>query len=84
MKISKKKDGSISYVYTGDLEREIAKCQKELDQKCTSQEREFLRWQYKRAKAALDTYENRITALGRFIRLAKEKLEEEREEGAAQ
>lgn len=76
MRKTKKKNGRIVFTYKNSLTEEIDKCRKELNEKVASDERKFLRWQFNRAKQALDTYENRITALTEFIELAEKKLEE--------
>ena len=76
----KKNSGMIvrSFTYTGDLAKCIEDAQKELKKKTTAQEREFLRWQAERAKAAYDRYEGRISDLIAFIAAANQHLAEER------
>lgn len=78
----KKSSGTItrSFTYTGDLEKCIEDAEKELKKKTIAQEREFLRWQAERAKAALDRYEGRIDDLISFIAAAKKHLAEERQQ----
>lgn len=82
----KKSCGTItrSFTYTGDLAKCIEDAKKELEKKTTAKEREFLRWQADRAKAALDKYEGRISDLMAFIAVANqhlaEKWENEKEE----
>ena len=53
----------------------IQKARKELRQKEESEERNFLKWQYEKAKKAYETYERRIDDLQGFIRLGTEELE---------
>lgn len=77
----KKNSGMIvrSFTYTGDLAKCIEDAQKELEKKTVAKEREFLRWQADRAKAALDRYEGRISDLMAFIAAANQHLAEDRE-----
>lgn len=78
----KKNSGMIvrSFTYTGDLAKCIEDAEKELKKKTTAQEREFLHWQAKRAKAALDKYEGRIDDLVAFIATGKKHLAEEQQQ----
>lgn len=78
----KKNSGMVvrSFTYTGDLAKCIEDAEKELKKKTTAQEREFLRWQSDRAKAAFDKYEGRIDDLISFIATAKKRMAEEKEE----
>ena len=73
-----KKDGCVTYSFSGDLEECIKKARKELRQKEDSEERTFLRWQHEKAKKAYETYERRIKDLQGFIRLGTEELEKRR------
>ena len=73
-----KKDGCVTYSFSGDLEECIKKARKELRQKEDSEERTFLRWQHERAKKAHETYERRIKDLQGFIKLGMEELEKRR------
>jgi len=73
-----KKDGCVTYSFSGDLEECIKKARKELRQKEDSEERTFLRWQHEKAKKAYETYERRIKDLQGFIKLGTEELEKRR------
>lgn len=75
MTAKRKRNGGITYKYSGDLEDALAAAKKELDKKRESQERLFLKWQFEKTKRAQETYERRITDLGDFIRLAEKELE---------
>ena len=77
----KKNSGMIvrSFTYTGDLAKCIEDAEKELKKKTIAKEREFLRWQAERAKAAHDRYEGRIDALISFIATGKKHLAEEQQ-----
>lgn len=70
---------SNGYVYRGDLAKEIERSEAELERKINSDERSKLKWLYERSKREYEKYEQRISDLRRFIRLAKEKLEENNE-----
>lgn len=72
-----------SFTYRGDLQECIEKAEKELREKENSTQWLFLKWQYDNAKKALDTYNRRVRDLKDFIRLGKEKLEEQKAEEAA-
>lgn len=72
-----------SFTYRGDLRECIEKAEKELREKENSTQWLFLKWQYDNAKKALDTYNRRVRDLKDFIRLGKEKLEEQKAEEAA-
>lgn len=72
-----------SFTYRGDLQECIEKAEKELREKENSTQWLFLKWQYNNAKKALDTYNRRVRDLKDFIRLGKEKLEEQKAEEAA-
>ncbi len=77
MRVKRTKKGT-NYSYSGDLEQEIEKAKAEYKEKETSQERIFLLWQYQKAKRAREKYEQRIADLKNFVKLAEEKLEEQR------
>lgn len=72
-----------SFTYRGDLQECIEKAEKELREKENSTQWLFLKWQYDNAKKALDTHNRRVRDLKDFIRLGKEKLEEQKAEEAA-
>lgn len=77
---AKHNKGIVSFTYSGDLQECIDKAEKELETKQGSQEQIFLKWQYDRAKKALDRYYKRIDDLKSFISCAKEELEKEEKE----
>lgn len=86
MRATKKKSGQTvhtTFHFTGDLETEVQKARKELEQKEGSREQEFLTWQYERAKKAIQKYNERINDLRSFIELAEKKMQEEKEAGSA-
>lgn len=68
-----------TYRYKGNLSDEVAKCEKELEELQTSQDRLFIKWQYEQAKKKYDSYERRISDLHGFIKLAKRELESKEE-----
>nr|DAY50243.1 MAG TPA: hypothetical protein [Caudoviricetes sp.] len=75
MRAKHQKSGEVTYTFSGDLAESIQKARKELRQKEESEERNFLKWQYEKAKKAYETYERRIDDLQGFIRLGTEELE---------
>lgn len=86
MRATKKKSGQTvhtTFHFTGDLEKEVEKAKKELEQKEGSREQEFLTWQYERAKKAIQKYNGRINDLRDFIKIAEEKLQERETQEAA-
>lgn len=78
MRAKHQKSGKVTYTFSGDLAESIRKARKELRQKEESEERNFLKWQYEKAKKAYETYERRIDDLQGFIRLGTEELERRR------
>lgn len=78
MRAKHQKSGNVTYTFSGDLAESIQKARKELRQKEESEERNFLKWQYEKAKKAYETYERRIDDLKGFIRLGTEELERRR------
>ena len=78
MRAKHQKSGKVTYTFSGDLAVSIQKARKELRQKEESEERNFLKWQYEKAKKAYETYERRIDDLKGFIRLGTEELERRR------
>lgn len=78
MRAKHQKSGKVIYTFSGDLAESIQKARKELRQKEESEERNFLKWQYEKAKKAYETYELRIDDLQGFIRLGTEELERRR------
>lgn len=78
MRAKHQKSGKVTYTFSGDLAESIQKARKELRQKEESEERNFLKWQYEKAKKAYETYERRIDDLQGFIRLGTEELERRR------
>ena len=74
------KDGSITFRYTGDLQKEIDKAKSELEAKRESGKQKFLEWQYEKAKKELETFNRRMNDLQDFIRLAENKIQEKKGE----
>lgn len=79
----KTKNGGVTFHYIGDLQKELDKARAELERKQGSKKQEFLTWQYQKAKKELETFNQRITDLTDFIRLAEEKLKEQNTESGA-
>lgn len=78
------KDGSITFRYTGDLQKELDKAKSELEAKQESGKQKFLEWQYEKAKKELEAFNRRVNDLQDFIRLAEKEVQkraEERQEG---
>lgn len=67
--------GYVTYRFSGDLNTEINKCEKELVKLQNSSERTFIMWQYNKAKKERDSYERRIDDLKGFVRMARQKIE---------
>lgn len=78
MRAKHQKSGEVTYIFSGDLAESIQKAQKELRQKEESEERNFLKWQYEKAKKAYENYERRIDDLQGFIGLGTKELERRR------
>lgn len=75
MRRKKEKDGSISYSYSGDLEKEVQKCKTELGR--IEKLLPFLEFSWNEAKKAYESKLRRSNDLKSFIRLAEEKMNEE-------
>ncbi|MBC2369713.1 hypothetical protein HBP99_13785 [Listeria booriae] len=74
MRLKKRKDGG-TYVYTGDLRKEIIKCEKEL--KKIETDLPYLKFASEQAQKPYEQKKKRLADLKDFISLAKEKLNEE-------
>lgn len=70
-----------TYYTKGKLEDVVKKCEDELVRKENSKEYGHLKWQYEKSKKEYERYKNRISDLNGFIKLAKEKLREEENNG---
>lgn len=77
-----KKTGSKSFTYKGDLRETIEKAKEELKKKESDKKRDFLLWQYQKAKKEFDAYEQRISDLKAFIPVAENHLRKEAENEA--
>ncbi|MGL5898013.1 MAG: hypothetical protein ACRCZN_13780 [Lactococcus lactis] len=75
MRASKNKNGSITYTYkSGTLQKEIDKCEKELEK--INQELLFIDELYSRVEKKRNALRTRMKHCIDFIPLAKEKLKE--------
>lgn len=72
-----KKNARVTYQFKGNLRDALEKSEVELERKRKSKDREFLKWQYEKAKKAYEAYERRIEDLKGFIELAKEEIDKE-------
>lgn len=66
--------------YCGDLKEAIRKAETELKKRTESNEEKHLMWLYQKAKKELERYTRRTDDLSAFIQIAKQKLEEGKED----
>lgn len=72
-----RKNAKVTYQFKNSLRDALEKSEEELERKCKSKDREFLKWQYEKSKRAYEAYERRIEDLRDFIELAKEEIDKE-------
>ena len=72
-----KKNNRVTYRFKHSLRDALENSEQELERKSKSKDREFLKWQYEKAKKAYEAYERRIEDLKGFIELAKEEIDKE-------